>query len=235
MANQDYSPNATIVTTNSAGGAQLKPKNLINAISEIQQFYVIEKQGQDIPAEFLTLEGSLDFFRIGAKSGFNEGVFLVLLFPVFYFYLLPFVFHGPDFFLTTLMDTIPFLPIIVNTILCVYISRYYVGNITRRAINSLFVGRAMLLVIKSFFIYVAYFFLFKLSTPERVWSVAQHFNENAEQVYTGYLEMLPHMIPMATRCSILILISAVIPYGSVYALDHWRRYKIKKNSELIGN
>ena len=133
------------------------------------------------------------------------------------------------------MDSIPFLPIIVNTIICIYISKYYVGNITRKAINSLFVGRSMLLVIKSFFIYVAYFMLFKLSTPENVWSVAQHFSKNAENFYTGYLEMLPHMMPMATRCAILILISAVMPYGSVYALDHWRRYKTKKNNQFIGN
>ncbi|HID70375.1 MAG TPA: hypothetical protein EYP35_07950, partial [Desulfobacterales bacterium] len=57
----DYSPNATVITTG-GGGRPLRPRGLISAISEIQQFYVIEGQGQEIPAEFLTLEGSLDFF-----------------------------------------------------------------------------------------------------------------------------------------------------------------------------
>ncbi len=64
--------NAQIITTDS--GRIYKPVNLLSAISEIQQFYVIESKGQNIPAEFLTLERTIDFFKIGLKSGFNEGV-----------------------------------------------------------------------------------------------------------------------------------------------------------------
>jgi hypothetical protein len=232
--NSDYSPNATIITTGSGSGAP-RPRNIINAISEIQQFYVIESQGQEIPAEFLTLEGSLDFFRIGATSGFKEGLFLILLFPVFSFYLLPFVLKSPDVFTEVIIHSVPYLPVLINTLLCSYISRYYVGNITRKAINSLFVGRASLLIVKSFFIYVFYYMLSALSTPERVWAVAQHFGANAEKFYYGYLEMLPHIVPVAVHCSIFILIAAVFPYGSVYMLDIWRRYKIRKNQHMIGN
>ncbi len=44
--------NARIITTDN--GRIYKPSNLLNAISEIQQFYVIESKGQNIPAEFLT-------------------------------------------------------------------------------------------------------------------------------------------------------------------------------------
>lgn len=228
----DYSPNATIITTGGSGPSP-RPKGLISAISEIQQFYVIEEQGQEIPAEFLTLEGSLDFFRIGAVSGFKEGLFLILLFPLFSFYLLPFVFKTPDLFLSTTLNAIPYFPVIINTLLCIYISRYYVGNLTRKAINSLFVGRAILLVAKAGFIYIAWYMLFQLSTPERVWAVAGHFN-NPEQVYTNYLEILPHMMPVAEHCSLIILISSIVPYGSVYVLDHWRQYKTRKNQQIIG-
>jgi hypothetical protein len=228
----DYSPNATIITTG-GGGASLRPRGLISAISEIQQFYVIEEQGQEIPAEFLTLEGSLDFFRIGAVSGFKEGLFLILLFPVFSFYLLPFVFKAPDLFLTITLNAIPYFPVIINTLLCIYISRYYVGNLTRKAVNSLFIGRATLLVAKAGFIYIAYYMLFQLSTPERVWAVAQHF-KNPQQVYSDYLAILPHMMPLAGHCALIILVSSIIPYGSVYALDLWRRYNIRKNQQIIG-
>ncbi len=229
----DYSPNAAIITTGGSGGTY-RPKGLISAISEIQQFYVIEEQGQEIPAEFLTLEGALDFFRIGATSGFKEGLFLILLFPIFSFYLLPFVFKTPDLFLTITLNSVPYLPVIVNTLLCVYISRYYVGNLTRKAVNSLFVGRATLLVAKAGFIYIAYYMLSRLSTPERVWAVAQHFN-NPSKVYTDYLEILPNMMPVAIHCSLIILISSIVPYGSVYVLDHWRRHKIHQNKQIIGN
>ena len=199
----------------------------------LSSYYMIEEQGQEIPAEFLTLEGSLDFFRIGAVSGFKEGLFLILLFPVFSFYLLPFVFKTPDLSLTITLNTIPYFPVIINTMLCIYISRYYVGNLTRKAVNSLFVGRATLLVAKAGFIYIAWYMLVRLSTPERVWAVAQHFNY-PEQVYSNYLEILPHMMPVAVHCSLIILIASIVPYGSVYVLDHWRRYKIRKNHQIIG-
>ena len=63
--------NAQIITTDS--GRIYKPRNLLNAISEVQQFYVIESKGQNIPSEFLTLERTIDFFRIGITSGFHEG------------------------------------------------------------------------------------------------------------------------------------------------------------------
>jgi len=112
----DYSPNATIITTGNGGGIP-RPKNIINAISDIQQFYVIEQQGQDIPAEFLTLEGSLDFFCIGIKSGLNEGVFLLLLFPVFSFYLLPFVLKSPDSSTNMIFGSVPYLQVLINTLL----------------------------------------------------------------------------------------------------------------------
>lgn len=229
-----YSPNATIITTGGGGGVP-RPRNLISAISEIQQFYVIEKQGQDIPAEFLTLEGSLDFFRIGIKSGFNEGLFLVLLFPLFSFYLLPYVLHTPDTGTQILFGSVPYLPVLINTLLCSYISRYYIGNITRKAVNSLFAGRAIILVTKGFLIYVSYVVLFQMSTPARVWSVASYFKENAENIYYGYLKTLPHLVPLATRCAIFILIAATVPYGSVYLLDLWHKNKMKRNARLINN
>ncbi|MGB3222887.1 MAG: hypothetical protein WBB23_08810 [Desulforhopalus sp.] len=230
----DYSPNATIITTGGVGVAP-RPRNLISAISEIQQFYVIEKQGQNIPAEFLTLEGSLDFFRIGFKSGFNEGVFLVLLFPVFSFYLLPYVLPPPDSGTKVLFGSVPYLPVMINTLLCSYISRYYIGNITRKAVNSLFAGRAIILVTKGFLVYVFYLVLYEMSTPKRVWSVASHFKGNAETLYYGYLKSLPHLVPLATRCAVFILIAAIVPYGSVYLLDLWHKYKIKRNARLINN
>jgi len=118
--------NAQIITIDN--GRIYKPRNLLNGISEIQQFYVIESKGQNIPAEFLTLDRTLDFFKIGLKSGFHEGVALILLFPFFHFYLFPFVFQKLDFFTHIIFGSIPYLVLIINTAICSYISRYYVGN-----------------------------------------------------------------------------------------------------------
>ena len=223
--------NAPIITTDS--GRIYKPKNLLNAISEIQQFYVIEGKGQNIPAEFLTLERSLDFFKIGIKSGFHEGVALVLLFPVFHFYLFPFVFQKLDLVSHFLLGCVPYLALIINTLMCSYISRYYVGNITRKGINSLLMGRAMSLLLKAFLIYVIYLILVRVSTPVNIWKLAIHFGSRAEKIYYGFFEIKPHLLPVATESAMLMVGAAIFPYGSVYLLDLWHRYRIKRNAKII--
>jgi hypothetical protein len=223
--------NAQIITTDS--GRIYQPKNLLSAISEIQQFYVIESKGQNIPAEFLTLERTLDFFKIGIKSGFHEGFALILLFPLFHFYLFPFVFHQLDLLSQILFGRIPYLPLIINTGMCSYISRYYVGNITRKGINSLLMGRALSLLVKAFLVYVIYLILYRISTPQNIWKFALHFGSRAQEIYYGYLTIKPHLLPLATKSSLLMVLAAIFTYGSVYVLDLLHRYKIKRNSKII--
>lgn len=229
----DYSANTAIIPLGGRSGKSLRPRSIINAISEIQQYFVIESQGQEIPAEFLTLEGSLDLFKVGMRSGFNEGLLIVLLFPVFSFYLLPFVLDPTDLAMKIMFEMVPYLALVINTLLCIYLSRYYVGTITRRAINSLFVGRGMMLILKGFLIYLFYQVVFRLSTPENVWAVAQKFGD-PEKLYYGYLTILPQLIPVATETAIFMGIAAVVPYGAAYVLDVLRQRRIKRNRQVIG-
>ena len=226
-----YSPNATFINTDNR--QYVKPRTIINVISEIQHYCMAEKMGKDLPAEYLTLENSLGFFGVGAKSGLTEGLFLLLLLPAIDFYLVPFVLKAPSLFLKTMFGSFPFLPVIANTLLCAYISRYFVGVVTRKAINSFFTGRMLVLIFKSFMIYVFYTLLTGLSTPERVWQLAQYLGKNAEAIYYGYMTMLPNIMPIATRCSVLVMVAAILPYGIVFLMDMWRRSKIKRNHARI--
>ncbi|BCO09317.1 hypothetical protein GF1_16930 [Desulfolithobacter dissulfuricans] len=234
-SNSRNDTNATIVTTDQ--GHIERPKNLLNAISDIQQFYVIEKEGQDIPCEFLTIERTLDFFKIGIKSGFHEGLALALLMPFISFYMLPFILKEPDTFTKILFGSLPYMVLVVNTLLCSYVSRYYVGNITRKSINSLFGGRIMSLITKAFLIYVFYLVLYRISTPERVWELSQYISKNLglnpKSLYYGYLKIKPYLVPVATESAVLMVVGAVVPYGMVYSLDIWNRYKSKRNERII--
>jgi hypothetical protein len=226
-----YSPNATFINTDNR--QYVKPRSIINVISDIQHYCMAEKMGKDLPAEYLTLENSLGFFGVGAKSGLTEGLFLLLLLPAVDFYLVPFVLKSPSLFLKTMFGSFPFLPVIANTFLCAYISRYFVGVVTRKAINSFFTGRMLVLIFKSFMIYVFYTLLTGLSTPERVWQLAQYSTKNGEAIYYGYMTMLPNIMPIATRCSLLVMVAAILPYGIVFLMDMWRRSKIKRNHARI--
>ena len=226
-----YSPNAAFINTDNR--QYVKPRNIINVISDIQHYCMAEKLGKALPAEYLTLENSLGFFGVGAKSGLTEGLFLLLLLPAVEFYLVPFVLKSPSLFLKTMFGSFPFLPVIANTFLCAYISRYFVGVVTRKAINAFFTGRMLVLIFKSFMIYIFYTLLTGLSTPERVWQLAQYLGKNAEAIYYGYMIMLPNIMPIATRCTLLVMVAAILPYGIVFLLDMWRRSKIKRNHARI--
>jgi hypothetical protein len=225
----DYNDNyfAPLLT----GGGEWRLRGLLDAVSEIQQFWVLESKGKDIPKEWLTIKGTLNYLKTGMGSAFVEGVFLFLFFPVFQFYLIPFVFHFSDWTTTVLIEIIPFTFLISNTILCFYVSRFYVGTLTRRAINALYMGRIMVLMIKSFLMYSIYFCAVKLAKPEWVWALARHLPAGtAERFYYGVFKVLPHVIPDTAICAVAILLSAVLPYGSAYYLDHRRRKKMKKNA-----
>ena len=226
-----YSPNATFINTDNR--QYVKPRSIINVISDIQHYCMAEKLGKALPAEYLTLENSLGFFGVGAKSGLTEGLFLLLLLPAVDFYLVPFVLKSPSLFLKTMIGSFPFLPVIANTFLCAYISQYFVGVVTRKAINAFFTGRMLVLIFKSFMIYIFYTLLTGLSTPERVWQLAQYSSKNAEAIYYGYMTMLPNIMPIATRCSLLVMVAAILPYGIVFLIDMWRRSKIKRNHARI--
>ncbi len=230
MANN--STNAQIITTGS--GSHNQPTTLLGAISGIQQFYVIESKGQTIPPEFLTIEGTLNYFKIGLKSGFNEGFLLILLFPVFRFYLFPFVFEKADIFTHIIFGAIPYMIVVINTGLCCYISSYYIGNITRKSINSLFSGRGVSLIAKAFIVYVFYTFVDRLGTPEYIWAFAsKFFKNNAQNIYYGFFEIKPHLMPVATESALIMCAAATIPYGVVFLLDILRRKRLEKNINSI--
>lgn len=224
--------NNPIITTGQQGRMML-PRNLLDAISDIQQYYVVESNCKDIPVEFLTISRTIEFFKIGMKSGFVEGLTLVLLMPFFAFYLFPFVLESPDFGTKVIFGSMPYILVIINTALCCYIARYYVGKITRKAINSLLSGRTMSLLVKALLIYVFYLILHRVSTPDRVWEITRLFGALSERIYYGYLEILPKMIPVATESAAAMAVAAVVPYGMVYFLDLWTRYKSKKNMRSI--
>jgi len=229
--NSANSTNAPIITTNQA--ELQRPRNLLDAISDIQQYYVIEVKGQEIPAEFLTISRTLELFKVGVKSGFYEGITLALMSPFFAFYLFPFILRSPDLTTRILFGIMPYMMLVINTLLCSYISRYYVGAITRKSINALFGGRTMSLLIKAFLIYIFYYVLYRLSTPAHVWEVARHFGSWSQRIYYGYLDILPKLMPVATEITSLMAVAAVVPYGMSYLLDIWHRYKVKKNALAI--
>ena len=226
--------NAQILPYGQQRGGDVKPRGLLSAISDIQRYYVMER-GQDIPGEFLTIEGSLDYFKIGAKSGFGEGLLLFLLFPLVEFWFIPFMLKDPPLSVRWMVAGLPVFMVAINTGLCAYVGTFYIGRLTRKAINSLFVGRSMALLAKGLLIFLLYYFVANLGTPKNVWEVARHCGGSAETVYARFFEVRPHIIPAGVKALVFLTVGALGPYGAVYLLDWWRRHKIRRNLAYVSS
>jgi len=142
------SQNIDFRANNASGGdagAYEKPKNILNVLSEIQRYYVIESRSDDLPKEYFTLEQIWDFFKVGFKSGILEGLlfisllpFLQTIYPSFKFFFLSEVVNVKEQMFFTISS---YTPIVISTLFMVYLSKYYEGGLTRRAIFALY-GRS---------------------------------------------------------------------------------------------
>ena len=81
MAKED-TINAVPVGGSSDSGTRSYFKNIIDAISQIQQFAVMERSDYEIPEDFLTIRGQLNFFNVGFGNGFIEGMIFALLLAI---------------------------------------------------------------------------------------------------------------------------------------------------------
>lgn len=216
------------------GGIAPKPKNLLDAISEIQQFYVIESTGKNIPKEFLTLTQTMEFMKIGGTSGFQEGMMMALFLPVIELYFIPFVLKNPDIYARIFFTSISYLAIAFNTILCVYVSRYYIGVVTRKAINTVFVGRGLMLLLKAGLVYCIWAVISKMmARPTSAWAVAKHFGSHAESVYYDIMTIQPKIMHIVERGCLALFVGACIPYLAAFVMDRRKQDKIRKNKEKV--
>lgn len=179
---------------NRAETSAIKPKNLFNALAEIEHFSLAERVGGEIPKEFLTSIGSIDFTSMGFRESFFKGLITAALIPLMFLAQNKLImFAGsksPTFFddvLMLLMSTIYTLGI---GILIRYIfAKCYTGNITGEAMKTLFTGIA----IGKFFVTLIAFFTSHLITffylsDKNVHKIAfniSHFSKNKEELYNA--------------------------------------------------
>ncbi len=169
---------------------------MIDAISEIQQYHIIERTGQDIPSDFLTMRGMLTFFLVGFRSGFWEGVFLGLLLPLAWGVweeVIP-VFGGTaGLFGKCLIFLFGFgISLMMTVILGGLLARYYGGNLTRKAVDSLVWGRTLSLIAKGVLIFLAFNLLVFLLSPRNVFffcETVRGFIGDSASLYSGIMDM----------------------------------------------
>ena len=206
------------------------PRNMIDAISEIQQYHIIERTGQDIPSDFLTMRGMLTFFMVGARSGFWEGAFLGLLLPLAWGVweeVIPAFGGTADFFGKCLVFLFGFgISLMMTVVLGGLLARYYGGNLTKKAVNSLVWGRTLSLVAKGILIFLVFNLLVFLCSPENVFffcGALGSFVGNPASLYSGIMAMKEPLRKSATTQLALSPALGLIPFVTLRLFGRGRQ------------
>lgn len=203
------------------------PRNLIDAISEIQQYHIIECTGQDIPSDFLTMRGMLTFFMVGARSGFWEGAFLGLLLPLAWGVwegVIPAFGGTADLFGKCLVFLFGFgISLMMTVVLGGLLARYYGGNLTRKAVNFLVWGRTLSLAGKGVLIFLVFNLLVFLLSPKNVFffcETVRGFTGDPASLYSWIMAMKEPLRKSATTQLALSPALSLIPF---ITLRFWGR------------
>ncbi len=246
--NEPTGRSGTVVT---GGGAYKKPKGLLDAISEIQQFKVIESGSNHIDSDFFSIQQRLDYYSVGSRSGMKESVFMFLIFPVFGWIIPSYLnfFYGG----TTGVDTqvllllVALLPALSYVGLCVFLANLYSGQITKMAINALLMGRSMVMAMLGFFIFFVYYMLYSLSLTKSVshavismfFAIGKATNPHLPKLRNYYdlfyyQKIRPDFLDIAVSNLIILLLSATTPLFTLY-FKYYRKkynaYRAKKKLE----
>jgi hypothetical protein len=242
--------------TDSGGGGNgyKKPRGVIDAVSEIQQYYALEKQVEDeLPAEYFTIKQSLDFFNIGLKSAFTEGIIFIVLIP-FVMALYPsykLYFYGLS--LSTneqiSMYALTYGHIGAMTMFLAAMSRYYSGNLTKNAIVSLLSGRSSALILKAFLAFglFKFMYVFSMTNPQQLYKIAESsvfvfktllngYNITPMQIYSYYyLSAAPALNKVAYSVMYSMLFMAILPFITLVYRGYSRELDAKNAKTVYEN
>ena len=138
----DSSTGMIIPVDPSGGSSSRLFPHILDAISQIQQFYVIEASGQEIPDDFLTCGGKLNFFNVGFGAGFLEALVFALIMSLILILSADettrqsIAGYFPMINSSVFLWSLNLLPVMISGGLCSYLSRNYIGKITRKAIDA---------------------------------------------------------------------------------------------------
>ncbi len=227
--------NNDIVVSNTPGTKTTRGlfSGFIDAFSQIQQYAVIERSGQEIPDDFLTIRGKLNFFSTGFSNGFKEGLLFafatVLLLPIMSDPQLRMTVSAyiPYFKSNLFLWVLNCLPIAIMGGMCCILSRYRIGLITRKAVDSLLLGRLFSLILKAVIIFSVLLFLGAKITPDRAWIfsnwVSLHHTPLAESIFRVIMNTKPQLINTAWEVLGIFFIAIIIPFTFTWLVAFYRK------------
>jgi hypothetical protein len=155
------------------------PKDIKDAAAKIQKYYLLESSAGDLAAEFFDIEHYTAYAAVGLKSALHDSiiwatVYVLLGAAAWYVQENYLPLQTTRIFLWTvqvspllwLVKTSSFGYLAATTGLCVFISRYYTGLVTKRAIRTLFMGRGTFLIVFSLMTFFIFGFSYRYGVTE---------------------------------------------------------------------
>ncbi|OEU52557.1 MAG: hypothetical protein BA868_07620 [Desulfobacterales bacterium C00003106] len=211
---------------------------LLGAMAQIQQFFVIEKSGQEIPDEFLTIQGKFNFFKVGCGSGFIEGLSFALLAALVVPILsdqklmMSVAHYFPLAQSKVFLHTLNCFPVLLTCGLCCFLSRYRIGTLTRKAVDAFLFGRLMSLVMKGIIIFTGLTWLSGAITESSAWSAAKWVSLKqygpAREIYRIILNTKPYLDYMATETIVIFTVAIIVPFITVWGVSLLRNLKARR-------
>jgi len=225
-----------------SGAGRLFP-HILDAISQIQQFYVIEASGQPIPDDFLTIRGRLNFFNVGFGAGFLEA----LLFAFFMSIILimvsddktkeAFMRYFPLIKNSIFLWSVNLLPVLISGGLCSYLSRFYIGAITRKAIDSLLLGRVFSMLLKGLLLFFLMTWISRSITPHSAWTFAKwiglHRYHLGTRIYYIVMAMKPLLIERAFELLAIFGLAIIMPFVIIWGVAWLRKIRAARGRSLM--
>lgn len=241
--NENYDSGTIIPLGQNAAGTNKIFPHLLDALSQIQQFYTIESKGKDIPDDFLTIRGKLNFFNVGFGAGFFEALIFAFLMCL----TLPLIsdpntrqwisgYFPPveyDFFLWV----INLIPIVISGGLCCFMSKYYIGKITKKAVDMLLLGRLFSLCTKGLLLFFVLTFLSNQINPESAWSFSKYVALKkyslSVKLYDIIMLLKPLLIKKAFETVIIFLVAMTLPFFTIWGVSWYKKIIEFKNKKTL--
>lgn len=222
-----------------------KPKNIIDAISELEQYSAVIKE-EEVPESFFTFKQKWEFFEVGFRDSFISGLTTAMFTPIAMGVvqkLIPIFGDNPP---TTFDRVFAFMlalgfSIGYSLLIAVILGKHYYSNkITRTAMNNFLTGLFTGAIFKGIIAFLGFHFLyFFIFTPHHLkkWTYELFGRLNVNEVtcykiYAWLVEFREVLIPSAYFVALTTIIFIVIPLVSIFY--HKKKQKQDKDvNELL--
>ena len=226
--------------------------SLPNAMSKIQNFYIQESEGGGMKKEFFTIDHSIAFAQVGIKQSITDSVIWILCYVFFgaiVFYLQGsylsekttqlffWEIQGSPFY--WFVKAASFGGLCFSTALCGMMSKYYVGPVTKKAINSLFATRAIFLISFSFVAFsvlgVVYRYFLNDASLVKIYSMLSFNKAFASNIYYFVGRYFRRAVFEASIIALIASFTAVLlPYAALILYKMFGRKEVVLDIEGLG-